>query len=126
MLFQLHNNHPGHLVVVYFMSCSPQTCITLILGGHFPPPLWQLERYLQQEQNGKLMSTNSTVLLQPVQLAITRFEATTPAWLELLWAHLFIYFFCIPPSSSPTLSHFKRLWSPYVNEHLWYLESQGV
>lgn len=38
VLFQLHNNHPGHLVVVYFMSCSPQTCITLILGGQFFPP----------------------------------------------------------------------------------------
>lgn len=38
VLFQLHNNHPGHLVVVYFMSCSPQTCITLILGGHLSPP----------------------------------------------------------------------------------------
>lgn len=60
-------------------------------------PLWQLKRYLQQEQNGKLMSTNSTVLLQPVQLAITRFEATTPAWLELLWAHLFFFVYPLLP-----------------------------
>lgn len=118
LLFQLHNNYPGHLAVVYFMSCSPQTCITPILGGHFPPlavegifaagTKWKAHVHKFHRPVTACAVANYTLWSHHSCLA----EASLGSF----------FFFNIPP---PTLSHFKRFWSPYVNEHLWHL-SQGV